>query len=371
MNKLIYLFIAVILVASCKPGEPHYTIRGKIAGADSITFILQKRVAGETITLDSGKVVKGEFTIKGGKVDYPEMVTLQVKGTRMGISFFLENSEINIAGHIDSLYNAKVTGSKTQREYEAFMALSEPFSKRYSELSKAYEEAEMAGDKVKVAELEKQFEEIEKEVTQARKDFVKNNPASYTSPMILSSLAYSMEAEEIESLLMAMDTNVTKTAIAAALKERVRVMKTVSIGQTAPDFSLNDIDDKPVALSSKIGKSKLLLIDFWASWCAPCRQENPNVVKVWTEFNKKGFDVFGVSLDRPGAKENWIKAIKDDKLTWTHVSDLKFWNCAAAKLYAVNAIPANFLLDDKGTIIARNLRGEDLYNKVKELLASK
>ena len=142
-------------------------------------------------------------------------------------------------------------------------------------------------------------------------------------------------------------------------------MKVVSVGQKAPDFTLNDVNDNPVPLSSKIG-TKLLLIDFWAAWCGPCRGENPNVVKVYNEFHKKGFDVFGVSLDR--TKEEWVKAIADDKLKWTHVSDLQEWNSAAARLYVINSIPANFLLDETGTIIARNLRGEELYNKVNEIL---
>jgi peroxiredoxin len=146
---------------------------------------------------------------------------------------------------------------------------------------------------------------------------------------------------------------------------RAQLMKTVAVGQKAPDFTLNDVNGNPVSLYSKVG-SKLLLVDFWAAWCNPCRQENPNVVKVYKEFNKKGFDVFGVSLDR--SKEEWVEAIAADKLTWTHVSDLQYWNNAAARLYAVNAIPANFLLDENGIIIGRNMRGEDLYNKVKEVL---
>ena len=121
-----------------------------------------------------------------------------------------------------------------------------------------------------------------------------------------------------------------------------------------------------MSLYSRVG-AKLLLVDFWAAWCGPCRQENPNVVKVYNEFNKKGFDVFGVSLDR--TKDAWVKAIADDKLTWTHVSDLQYWNSAAAQLYAVSAIPANFLLDENGVIVGRNLREQALYNKVKEVLA--
>jgi peroxiredoxin len=137
------------------------------------------------------------------------------------------------------------------------------------------------------------------------------------------------------------------------------------IGKPAPDFIQNDINGNPVSLSSKIGL-KLLLIDFWAGWCAPCRRENPNVLKTYNEFNKKGFDVIGVSLDR--TKEDWVKAINDDKLPWTQVSDLNYFNSTAAKLYNVTAIPANFLLNEKGTIIAVNLRGETLYNRIKGMI---
>jgi peroxiredoxin len=145
-------------------------------------------------------------------------------------------------------------------------------------------------------------------------------------------------------------------------------MKAVAIGQKAPDFTMNDVDGKPVALSSKIG-SKLLLIDFWAAWCIPCREENPNLVRVYREYKKKGFDIFGVSLDQ--TKTDWVKAIADDKITWTQVSAIQSGNSTVAELYAVNAIPSNFLLDETGTIIARNLRGKDLYDKVNEILGAR
>jgi peroxiredoxin len=293
------------------------------------------------------------------------MVLLSAKGTRMRTQFYLENAEISITGKLDSLYGATITGSKTQDEYNAFVKSLDSVNEKVMTVYNDYQLAEQSGDTAKSAQLVKQIEAAQAEMTQMQKDFVRNNPASFSAPQILSGLTYEMEAGEIESYINAMDTAVANTPVIKDLKVRVEKMKTVAIGQKAPDFTLNDPEGNPVSLYSRVG-AKLLLVDFWAAWCGPCRQENPNVVKVYKEFNKKGFDVFGVSLDR--TKDAWVKAISDDKLTWTHVSDLQYWNSAAAQLYAVSAIPANFLLDENGVIIGRNLREQALYNKVKEVL---
>jgi peroxiredoxin len=371
MKKIIYLLFAAAIMAACTttPKVPHFNITGKIVGADSVTFILQKRVEGKNVKVDSAMVLKGQFVIKGGAVDFPERVSVMAKGKRAGLSFYLENADIVITGHIDSLNIAKISGSKTQDEFSAYSESLKPFNEKNNALSTEYKAAKDAGDKAKMAEIEKRGEDIYNEQTAFTKEYVKTHPASFLVPTLLNSLSYEMEASDIETFINALDTNVAKVTIIKDLKARVAIMKTVAVGQKAPDFTLNDVNDKPVALSSKIGKSKLLLVDFWAAWCGPCRAENPNVVKVWKEYNKKGFDVFGVSLDR--TKEDWLKAIADDKLTWTHVSDLQYWSSAAAKLYAVNSIPANFLLDETGTIIAKNLRSEALEAKVKELLTAK
>jgi peroxiredoxin len=364
MKNLFYFSVIIILVAACS-SEPHYVINGKIEGADSVTFLLQRRAAGQIVNLDSTIAYKGSFKMKGGAVIHPEMVLLVAKNTRMRTSFYLENSEITITGNLDSLYNAKITGSKTQDEYTGFINSNKPLQEKYSKMYEEYQMAQQSGDTAKVSQLEKEAAAIEKEMTTIQKDFVKNNPSSFTAPAILQGLSYEMEGAEIESYINAMDTAVANTEIARNLKERAEKMKSVAVGQKAPDFTLNDPEGNPVSLYSKVG-SKLLLVDFWAAWCGPCRRENPNVVKVYKEFNKKEFDVFGVSLDQK--KDDWVKAISDDKLTWTHVSDLEYWNNAAAKLYAVNSIPANFLLDENGVIIGRNLREDELYNKVKEIL---
>ena len=143
-------------------------------------------------------------------------------------------------------------------------------------------------------------------------------------------------------------------------------LQRVGVGQPYLDFTQETPEGTFLSLSELVGKSKLLLVDFWASWCSPCRAENPNVVAVYKEYHEKGFDVLGVSLDMK--KENWIKAIEDDGLIWHNVSDLKYWNNEAAQDYAVSSIPSNVLIDENGTIIAKNLRGEDLRKKVEELL---
>jgi len=367
MKKIIYMFVIGIIMSSCS-SKPHYVIKGKIAGSDSITFYLQKREAGKTVTIDSAVSRKGAFTMKGGVIDYPQLIQFVAGNTRRRTSFYLENSEITIKGSLDSLFKAKISGSKTQDEYQALIDSNKPLSDIYSKTVIRYQAASQAGNAANVAILEKQLDSIQTEMTNLQKNFVKTNPASYVSPSILVGLSLEMEADEIESMVNGLDTSIAALPEIKSLKERVAVMKTVAIGQKAPDFTLNDVNGNPVALSSKIG-SKLLLIDFWAAWCNPCRQENPNVVKVYNEFHKKGFDVFGVSLDN--TKEAWVKAIADDKLTWTHVSDLQRGNSAAAKLYSVNSIPSNFLLDETGKIIGKNLRGEALYNKVNEVLGAK
>jgi peroxiredoxin len=367
MKNVIYLIVLVAIMSSCS-SKPHYTVNGKISGSDSITFYLQKREAGKTVSIDSAISHKGSFTMKGGVVDYPQLIQLVAGNTRRRTSFYLENSEINITGSLDSLFKADIKGSKTQDEYKAFINSNKSISDNYSKLVMRYQISSQSGDVAGVAKLEKQLDSIQAVMATLQKDFVKANPRSYVTPSILVSLSYEMEAGEIESMVNGLDSSIAALPQIKSLKERVAVMKSVAVGQKAPDFTMSDVNGNPVSLSSKIG-SKLLLIDFWAAWCNPCRQENPNVVKVYNEFHKKGFDVLGVSLDQK--KEAWVKAIADDKLVWTHVSDLQFWNNAAAKLYAVNSIPANFLLDETGKIIGKNLRGEDLSKKVTELLGTK
>jgi peroxiredoxin len=363
MKRLLYLLILAMVIAACS-SEPGYVIKGDIEGSDQELFYLHRVVDGRIVAIDSAVSKKGSFKMKG-VIDYPDLVQLVAMDNGGRINFYLENTEITLSGNIDSLEVSKISGSKTHDEYQSLIDASKEFNEQAININTEYQMARQTNNEAKMALLEKEIVALEDQMITMQKDFVKNNPSSYVAPAVLRSISYYMEGDEIADIISAMDADMAKLPIVKELDAMATALKAVSIGQKAPDFTMNDVDGNPVSLSSKIG-SKLLLLDFWAGWCNPCRLENPNLVKIYKQFNKKGFDIFGVSLDQE--KDSWVKAIADDKLTWTHVSDLQYWNNSAAKLYSIRAIPANFLLDESGTIIARNLRGDELLNKVQEVL---
>jgi peroxiredoxin len=195
------------------------------------------------------------------------------------------------------------------------------------------------------------------------KNFVNEHSNSVVSAFVLLQYATQLDESELADLVGKFAPAIDKTEYVVQLKSLVQEQQKTAIGVVAPDFTMNDTEGKPIQLSSLRGK--VVLVDFWAAWCGPCRQENPNVVKLYQQYHSKGFEILGVSLDR--TKEDWLKAIKADNLTWIHVSDLQYWQNAAARLYGVNAIPQSFLLDKDGKIIAKGLRGEQLAKKLLEL----
>lgn len=358
------LFVVLLLgVLSCSK-TPVYNITVNLEGATG-TVLLEQTLDGNMVAKDSAVLVNGSAVLSG-MVDHPDMYYLSIRGERRKMILFLENSDITVTAHPDSLNLAKITGSSIHAEYKSVNSKIETVEKEYMALYQESRKLSSEGDTAKANELMSKVDEMYASTGVMMEDFIKSHPASYVTPYFLSQIQYEKDENQLESLLQNLDPILDSVSTVQTLRTRVEKMKTVSVGRTAPDFTQNDPDGNPVKFSDAYSKNQYTLVDFWAAWCGPCRQENPNVVAVYNEYKEKGFSVFGVSLDR--TREDWLKAIADDKLTWQHVSDLSYWNNEAAKLYAVNSIPSNLLVDKEGKIIAKNLRGEDLKEKIAELL---
>ena len=360
MRKLIFLFVITAVLISCS-SDPEYIVSGTLEGSDECKIYLQKRESGQLTRIDSAVVEDGFFQISGGSVDYPRAYYLSVEGKRGYLMFFLENADITITAHSDSLYNAEVTGSVTHSEYMAYSSGLEPLYERNNNLFKQAGLARYAGDTEKAAGLDSVRELVFEEIHEYSMDYIKSNPSSFCIPVILRSASSKMSGDEIEACLEQLDARLMQSEIITDLKKKAEKLKKVATGEIAPDFTQNNPDGIPVSLSEMIGPD-LLLVYFWAAWCGECRQENHNVLALYNEFHDKGFEVLGVSLDRE--RDNWMQAISDDELGWTNISDLGYWDNEAADLYAVSSIPACFLLDPEGRIIAGNLIGDDLRNIV-------
>ncbi len=341
-----------------------YKIDITLSGAEG-QLMLEKVVDNKLEAVDSSEVIDGKASFVG-EIDIPEPYYISVKGSRNKLMLFLENSEIVINGQIDSIAMASVTGSATQDEYNVLKVKMDEVRDEYMGLYRQAQEANAAGDTAKANELMVQVQKIYEGAGKLQEDFVAENPASFVTPVILSQTIHSKSVEQIDSILATLDPKLDVTPGIIKIKERVESLRKVAVGQIAPDFTQNDPEGNPITFSDVYKANKYTLVDFWAAWCGPCRGENPNVVAVYNDYNEKGFTVFGVSLDR--TKEDWLKAIEDDGLTWQHVSDLSYWNNAAAKLYAISSIPSNLLVDETGKIIAKNLREEALREKIAELL---
>jgi thiol-disulfide isomerase/thioredoxin len=283
---------------------------------------------------------------------------------------FLETGKQKMVS-TDSFSNTKIKGSKAHSIYAALNKEAKPYTARLKPLYAKYSEYAKAKDKAGQAKVEEEIEAVSKEMNDAvYGGYVKANPSSPMAIYALQQYAgWDIDAEKTEPVFNALSDDTKNYPSAIEFKERLEIAKLTGIGKMAMDFVQNDTLDKPVALSSF--KGKYVLVDFWASWCGPCRAENPAVVKVFNKYKDQNFHIIGVSLDRPGQKDKWLKAIHDDGLVWTQVSDLKFWDNEVAKQYGIRAIPQNLLLDPQGKIIAKNLRGEDLEEKLSAVIEGK
>ncbi|MFH0762165.1 MAG: TlpA disulfide reductase family protein [Bacteroidota bacterium] len=353
-------FFTMILGLSLMSGwtiAQTFTINAKIDGVKAGKAELQTVENNKMVTkYSTGIAEDGSFTIKG-KLAVPDIYVVKINDLKGRIALFLDNSIVTITGKSENLMASTITGSITHNDYAKFSQLAKSQNELKRPLYASLNEAEKANKTVEVKKIEAQMDDLEASQIKEKIDFIKTLGDSPVAAYIAYNIALGIDdTEKLETLVQDLGPTLADNKYTKMLVEKIGLMKLTTVGKMSMDFTQNDPDGKPVRLSDF--KGKYVLVDFWASWCSPCRAENPNVVKVFQKYNNKNFTILGVSLDRD--KDKWLEAIQKDNLTWTHVSDLKFWDNEVAVMYGIKSIPANILLDKTGKIIGKNLRGDDL-----------
>ncbi len=374
MKNIFLTLAAGMLLAACsnKSDAPGGTvdISGKVAGIQEgyLELYIPSREANKP---DSIKIEKGSFKYSV-KLKEPELMVLRLAGGDMQqqqqgnqLPFWADAGDVKITLNKDSIWTSDVQAGATQKLFKQLENDLTSIGKKMEAMYPDYMAAQRAQNMEAMQAIEAKLISIQGEMKEKALAFSKANRNSVLAPYL--GLMYLNEPGNemaMRNLYDSLTPGIQQTFFGKKLSELVTAAASTAIGAAAPDFKMNDVNGKPVSLSSF--KGQYVLVDFWASWCGPCRQENPNVVKAYNAYKDKGFTILGVSLDKE--KEAWVKAIADDKLSWSHVSDLQYWDNAAARLYKVQSIPANFLLDKEGKIIAKNLRGEDLEAELAKVL---
>lgn len=351
----------VPLLGFAQKNNSGFVITGKVSNLANGAEV--KIINGNTkADFAKGTVANGTFVLKGS-VPEPGLYALSFGGNTQ-FQFYLENSKIRISGDAKQMDKLKVTGSASQNDFKDFQSIFDPLVREQNKLAAAINSLNGGTERDSLLTF---YYATQNKFQQVVDDFIKQKPHSIVSPFVLFVTSqFNNDISLLEKRFNTLDSTVRHSDIGTSLANYIAYNKVGAIGTDALDFTQPDTSGAPVALSSFRGK--YVLVDFWASWCRPCRMENPNVVASFNKFRNKNFTVLGVSLDRPGDKDKWMEAIHNDKLTWTHVSDLQFWNNAAAVLYHVQQIPQNMLIDPNGKIVARDLRGPELDGKLCELL---
>ena len=371
MKKIFtYLPFALILILTSCGSDNSYTLNGNIDIEDGTkVYILQADQNNQPFIKDSTSVKSGEFIFKGMSAT-PQISYMQVEGVNGYVLTILENGTINADLYKDSITKSNVYGSKSNDDFIKYKIETKSLVDNMNSISFAAQDAVMNGDVETASELEKDYNKIQQEVLLYEWDFITDNLDSYMSGLLLEvfMVENKVNKDSIIDVYESLSNRIKVSDVGKNIADLlVQYSDPIEIGETAPDFTGPSITGSNVTLSEEVSKYSVTLLDFWAAWCRPCRVENPNLVRLYKSYNDSGFNIIGVSLDR--TQEQWEQAVEDDNLPWTQISNLNFWNDPIARRYSIRAIPQSYLINNEGLVIGKNLKGNDLEEKIKFALS--
>ena len=378
MKNLFCALAIGILFTSCNTVEKSdgYVVSGTAKGVHNGIRVYLKTLddRGKQTNKDTAIVTNETFKFEG-KVESPELWYIFVNSVQGSKPLMIENAEINVELIKDSLYASKITGTKSNEMFAIYSDKVKTLTKKRRKLNFEARQANQDNDSIRVKEIADEVADLTSQMAAYPFEFLAEHGDNYFSLTLIESLIESktIDLNKLIEAYNALDNDIKASVFGRTVHTKIMAQKKInesvanlSIGKVAPKFSAPSVDGKEIALDDVLGK--VTIIDFWASWCGPCRRENPNVVKTYEKYHDKGLEIISVSLDKPGQKAKWLKAIETDKLTWHHVSNLNYFNDPVARQYNIQSIPATYILDEKGVIVAKNLRGPALEQKIGELL---